>query len=75
MLQGGKIQQTNSENTVMITAIRTFLNDDSGHTTIEYALIATLISIVAIAAMDAIGDSVQTAFNTVTGEIDIANVD
>ena len=57
----------------MITAIRTFLNDDSGATTIEYGFIAALVSVAAIAAIDAMGDSLPTVFNTAAGEI--ADVD
>ncbi len=53
----------------MITAIRTFLTDESGATAIEYGLIAALISVAAIAAMDATGDSLQTLFNSVAGEL------
>ena len=56
----------------MITAIRTFLNDESGATAIEYGLIAALISVAAIAAMGAMGDSLQTLFNTVAGELNNA---
>ncbi len=56
----------------MITAIRTFLNDESGATAIEYGLIAALISVAAIAAMGALGDSLQTLFNTVAGELNNA---
>ena len=56
----------------MITAIRTFVNDESGATAIEYGLIAALISVAAIAAMGALGDSLQTLFNTVAGELNNA---
>ncbi len=66
------LQQTNSETRVMITAIHTFLNDESGATAIEYGLIAALISVAAIAAMGAMGDSLQTLFNTVAGELNNA---
>ena len=56
----------------MITAIRTFLNDESGATAIEYGLIAALISVAAIVAMGAMGDALQTLFNTVAGELNNA---
>ena len=56
----------------MITAIRAFLNDETGATAIEYGLIAALVSVAAIAAMGAIGDSLATLFNTVAGELDTA---
>ena len=54
----------------MIPAIRTFLKDESGATAIEYGLIAALISIAAIAAMDSMGDSLQTLFNSIAGDLD-----
>ncbi len=66
------MQQTKPEYTIMITAIRTFLDDESGATAIEYGLIAALISVAAIAAMSAMGDSLQTLFNTVAGELNNA---
>ena len=45
--------------------IARFLTDDSGTTAIEYALIAAGISIVIIAAVQAIGVSVFDLFTTV----------
>ena len=46
--------------------IRTFFNkfqDQSGATAIEYGLIAALIAVAAIAAMQGLGDSLKTTFN------------
>ncbi len=54
----------------MITAIRTFLNDETGATAIEYGLIAALVSVAAISAMGAVGDSLVTLFDTVAGQLD-----
>ena len=56
----------------MITAIRTFLTDETGATAIEYGLIAALVSVAAISAMGAVGDSLVTLFDTVAGELDTA---
>ncbi len=56
----------------MIKTFKTFLDDESGATAIEYGLIAALISVAAIAAMGAMGDSLQTLFNTVAGELNNA---
>ena len=53
----------------MIAQVNTFIQDESGATAIEYGLIAALISVAAIAAMGALGDSLQTLFNTVAGEL------
>ena len=38
--------------------------DDSGATAIEYGLIAALIAVAAISAMQGLGDQLQTTFNT-----------
>ena len=46
--------------------IRTIFNkfqDQSGATAIEYGLIAALIAVAAIAAMQGLGDSLKTTFN------------
>ena len=53
----------------MIAQFNTFIQGESGATAIEYGLIAALISVAAIAAMGALGDSLQTLFNTVAGEL------
>lgn len=42
--------------------MRRFLRDESGATAIEYALIATLISIVIIASVTTIGNNIKTLF-------------
>jgi len=42
-----------------------FLNDESGVTAIEYALIAALIAVAAIQAMTYLGGEIATTFNYV----------
>ena len=44
---------------------KTFLNNESGATAIEYGLIAGLISVVIIAAVTLVGDNLTSTFNTV----------
>ena len=56
----------------MFAMVQYFCRDESGATAIEYGLIAALISVAAIAAMGAMGDSLQTLFNTVAGELNNA---
>ena len=46
--------------------LKKFLQDESGATAIEYGLIAALVSVAAIGALSAMGDSLQTMFNTPT---------
>ena len=43
-----------------------FLNDDSGATAIEYGLIAALVSVAAIAALTAMGGSLDAMFTAVS---------
>ena len=44
--------------------IKRFLDDDSGATAIEYGLIAALVSVFAITALSAMGDSLAAVFDT-----------
>ena len=46
-----------------------FVRDESGATAIEYGLIAALIAVVIIGAVTAVGTSLSTTFNTVSGKI------
>ena len=46
-----------------------FLNDESGATAIEYGLIAALISIAAIVAMNELGDELSNTFEQVSTEL------
>ncbi len=50
----------------MFTLISRFMKDDSGATAIEYGLIAALVSVAAIGALTAMGNSLSTMFNTVS---------
>ena len=49
----------------MFTKLASFLKNQCGATAIEYGLIAALISIVAIAAMTSVGDSLTNTFQNV----------
>ena len=44
-----------------------FINDENGATAIEYGLIAALIAVVIIGAVEALGDQVSDTFDHVTG--------
>lgn len=48
------------------------LRDESGATAIEYGLIAALVSVAAIVALTALGVSLKTIFNIVSGELQSA---
>ena len=56
----------------MQTMIRLFKSED-GATAIEYALIAALVSIVAIVAMGSVGTQVSSSFSRVASSLSSAN--
>ncbi len=45
------------------------LRDEQGATAIEYGLIAALIAVAAITAMQSLGNELNTTFNTVSDEM------
>ncbi|MBL8773517.1 MAG: Flp family type IVb pilin [Phenylobacterium sp.] len=47
-----------------------FLKDESGATAIEYGLIAALIAVVLVGALQAVGGSLGGAFDTISSEVD-----
>ena len=49
----------------MNTLFSRFANDESGATAIEYGLIASLIAVVIITAVTAVGTSLSATFNSV----------
>ena len=46
-----------------------FVRDEDGATAIEYGLIAALVSVAAIGALTAMGNSLSTMFNTVSSAL------
>ncbi|NIA67213.1 Flp family type IVb pilin [Pelagibius litoralis] len=55
-----------------MNTIKSFLQDDSGATAIEYGLIAALVSVAAIAALGALGNSLDNLFTEVSNRLDNA---
>ena len=53
--------------------LKDLLNDESGATAIEYGLIAALIAVAAITAMQSLGNELQTTFSTVSTELSESN--
>ncbi len=49
--------------------ISRFIRDESGATAIEYGLIAALIAVAIIAAVELVGTNLTTTFNTVAAKI------
>lgn len=58
----------------MFTKIaKDFVKDENGATAIEYGLIAALVSVAAIAALQAMGGSLVNIFGVVSTELDGAS--
>jgi pilus assembly protein Flp/PilA len=53
----------------MCAKLRIFLQNESGATAIEYGLIAALIAVVIITGVTAVGTSLSTTFNTISGSL------
>ena len=56
-----------------MTKFARFLKDESGATAIEYGLIVALIAVVIIAAVTAIGGTLNTTFTTIDTKLGEAN--
>lgn len=50
--------------------LRSFLRDESGATMIEYGLIAALVAVAAIVALESLGTSITGIFTAVNTKID-----
>jgi pilus assembly protein Flp/PilA len=57
---------------IMIAMFKNFVEDDSGATAIEYGLIAALVSVAAIGALTAMGQSLSAMFTTVSTALSTA---
>ena len=53
----------------MKNLVARFMKDESGATAIEYGLIAALIAVAAIGAMQGIGNKLNTTFNNVSNHL------
>ncbi|MCW5773447.1 MAG: Flp family type IVb pilin [Rhodospirillaceae bacterium] len=49
--------------------IKSFLKDESGATAIEYGLIAALVAVAAIVALESLGTSISGMFTAVAGKM------
>jgi pilus assembly protein Flp/PilA len=52
-----------------VLKIKSFLNDNSGATAIEYGLIAALVSVVIIGALTTLGTKLTTTFGAVSAKL------
>lgn len=53
-------------------SLRKFVSDESGATAIEYGLIAALVSVAAIVALNSMGGSLRSMFTTVSTQLNNA---
>ena len=56
----------------MMLFMKAFLKDESGATMIEYGLVAALVSVAAIIALQILGGQLQIIFNTVSSYLSSA---
>ena len=56
----------------MLSILKTLIRDESGATAIEYGLIAALVSVAAVVALENMGTSLENMFTTVSGKLDTA---
>jgi pilus assembly protein Flp/PilA len=56
----------------MINKMRALVRDDNGQDLIEYALLAGLISLVAVATVTTAGEQVSAIFQSITGKLEDA---
>ena len=56
----------------MIKTLKALYHDESGATAIEYGLIAALVSVAGIVALEAMGTSLSSMFTSVSSKLDSA---
>lgn len=56
-----------------MSSLKVFLKDESGATMIEYGLVAALVSVAAIIALQILGAQLQIIFNTVSSYLSSAS--
>jgi pilus assembly protein Flp/PilA len=56
-----------------MTFFKKLIRDEAGATAIEYGLIAALIAVAAITAMNGLGNQLKTTFNTTSSSMSSAN--
>ena len=57
---------------IVIFKLKRMFRDKSGATAIEYGLIAALVSVAAVVALQNLGSSLNTMFSTVSSQLDTA---
>ena len=53
----------------LLAAAKGFLNDETGATMVEYALMVALVAAVAIAGVTTLGTKISSQFTTIAGSV------
>ena len=53
----------------MVAGISVFIQDEAGQDLIEYALVACLLALAAVASMKSIGEKLAASFNSVSSSV------
>ena len=56
-----------------MSALKRFLKNEDGATAIEYGLIAALIAVAAITAMNGLGNQLKSTFNNTSSAMSVGN--
>jgi pilus assembly protein Flp/PilA len=69
VLRPDRVLKLSPTETGIMKTIRNFIKNSKGATAIEYGLIAALIAVAAIAAMQGLGTQLKTTFTNVTSNM------
>jgi pilus assembly protein Flp/PilA len=72
-LQMGNTRSTNKEKVKNMKILKNLRNDKKGATAIEYGLIAALIAVVIIVALQTVGTNISTSFSNIGSAVGDAN--
>jgi pilus assembly protein Flp/PilA len=65
----GRTSRRAGGNQMILHSIRNFVRNDEGQDLLEYALLVALIALVAIGAVGLAGQSVNTIFSNIAGQL------
>jgi pilus assembly protein Flp/PilA len=69
LVQSGTVHRFDQTGSTHMSTIQRFLREEEGATAIEYGLIAAGIAIVIIAAVNGVGQQLNTTFTSISGTL------
>lgn len=72
MVRGPRARWSDAEEGAPMKMIQRFIRDERGATAVEYGLIAGLVAVAVIAALTALGDSLNALFSDVSSTVSTA---